>query len=64
MKIGDIVRLNRDLAPSLIGVKCEVIRISGLHTLTVRILEEPNGSSCWKVGDQMHVMPYNVKEDR
>ena len=64
MKVGDTVLLNRDLAPALIGVRCKIVRISGLSTLTLELLEDAKGTSCWKKGDTLNCMPYNVREER
>ncbi len=61
-RVGDRAVLTRGVAPFLEGVRVEIIRISGLGTLTVKLLEDAHGASCWKANEIMHVQPYNLKE--
>lgn len=62
LKPKTIVQIDRGLAPSLLGVKAKILRISPISTLTVELLEDGHGSSCWKKGDIVHLKPYNIKE--
>lgn len=68
LKIDDVVRFTRDVAQSLHGVRGVIIRISPIRTLSIRLLEDGHGPSCWKAGDLIHLQAYNVekikKEDR
>lgn len=61
-KVGDTAVLNKGVAPFLEGVRVKIIRISGLGSLTVKLLEDARNASCWKANDIMIIQPYNLKE--
>lgn len=59
MKTGDVVVL-RHLAPSLGGVHVRIVEMT-LVCVTVELMENGAGESCWRKGDKIVVFPNQLK---